>query len=78
METLRLCRRLWKLQDGETEGRTLKLILKYSEKVAQCRKNPLARQGLQTKIFSPRQSSNRRPSAWEAHFLTTGDVNKVC
>ena len=31
------------------------------------------RHGLQTKMFSSRQASNRRPFAWETRILSTSD-----
>ena len=37
--------------------------------------NRLTCQGLQTKIFSPRQASNRRLAVGDAPILTTGGVN---
>ena len=79
MGPFRLENVFWKLEHGKTDrDALLKLELKKNSRIGpKTTKWDLStRQASQTKIFSPRQASNRRPSAWEAPMLTTGGVIK--
>ena len=63
-----------KIVFGSSKNRRGPLVnIENFRKVAHCRKTPtgdrLTRQGLQTKIFSPRQAYNRRSSASESPIL---------